>query len=38
MKTPTKKSEDIYGMGFWINNDNPIKHYYFWDFRDNTSS
>ncbi|WEK69018.1 MAG: serine hydrolase [Candidatus Chryseobacterium colombiense] len=29
MKTPTKKSEDIYGMGFWINNDNPIKHYYF---------
>ncbi|PJJ64348.1 serine hydrolase domain-containing protein [Chryseobacterium geocarposphaerae] len=29
MRTPTKKSEDIYGMGFWINNDNPIKHYYF---------
>ncbi|MCE3075341.1 serine hydrolase domain-containing protein [Chryseobacterium gwangjuense] len=29
MKTPTKNSEDIYGMGFWINNDNPIKHYYF---------
>ncbi len=29
MKTPTKHSEEIYGMGFWINNDNPIKHYYF---------
>lgn len=29
MKTPTQKSEEIYGMGFWINNDNPIKHYYF---------
>jgi len=29
MKTPTHKSEEIYGMGFWINNDNPIKHYYF---------
>jgi len=29
MKSPTKNSEDIYGMGFWINNDNPIKHYYF---------
>jgi len=29
MKTPTQNSEDIYGMGFWINNDNPIKHYYF---------
>ncbi|WBV59465.1 serine hydrolase [Chryseobacterium camelliae] len=29
MRTPTKKSEDIYGMGFWINNDNPVKHYYF---------
>ncbi|WP_294311956.1 serine hydrolase [uncultured Chryseobacterium sp.] len=29
MKTPTKNSEEIYGMGFWINNDNPIKHYYF---------
>lgn len=29
MKSPTKKSEDIYGMGLWINNDNPVKHYYF---------
>ncbi|MCY0975934.1 serine hydrolase [Chryseobacterium wangxinyae] len=29
MKTPTEKSAGIYGMGFWINNDNPIKHYYF---------
>ncbi|MCW3167614.1 beta-lactamase family protein [Chryseobacterium sp. 09-1422] len=29
MKSPTKKSSEIYGMGFWINNDNPIKHYYF---------
>lgn len=29
MKTPTKKSEEIYGMGFWINYDNPVKHYYF---------
>ena len=29
MKTPTPKSEEIYGAGFWINHDNPIKHYYF---------
>ena len=29
MRTPTKKSDEIYGMGLWINNDNPIKHYYF---------
>lgn len=29
MRKPTQKSEEIYGMGFWINNDNPIKHYYF---------
>ncbi|RNA60868.1 class C beta-lactamase-related serine hydrolase [Chryseobacterium nematophagum] len=29
MRTPTQKSEEIYGMGLWINNDNPIKHYYF---------
>ncbi|SEW41670.1 CubicO group peptidase, beta-lactamase class C family [Chryseobacterium wanjuense] len=29
MRTPTQKSGEIYGMGFWINNDNPIKHYYF---------
>ncbi len=29
MQTPTQKSKEIYGMGFWINNDNPIKHYYF---------
>ena len=29
MRKPTQKSEEIYGMGFWINQDNPIKHYYF---------
>lgn len=29
MRTPTEKSDEIYGMGLWINNDNPIKHYYF---------
>ncbi len=29
MRIPTEKSEEIYGMGFWINYDNPIKHYYF---------
>ncbi len=29
MRNPTKKSNEIYGMGFWINNDNPVKHYYF---------
>ncbi|GAA5092701.1 serine hydrolase [Chryseobacterium ginsengisoli] len=29
MRNPTEKSKEIYGMGFWINNDNPIKHYYF---------
>ncbi|CAA7385944.1 serine hydrolase domain-containing protein [Chryseobacterium fistulae] len=29
MRTPTQKSEEIYGMGLWINNDNPIQHYYF---------
>ncbi|CAA7196930.1 6-aminohexanoate-dimer hydrolase [Chryseobacterium potabilaquae] len=29
MRTPTQKSEEIYGMGLWINNDNPVKHYYF---------
>lgn len=29
MRTPTEKSDEIYGMGFWINNDNPVKHYYF---------
>lgn len=29
MRTSTEKSDEIYGMGFWINNDNPIKHYYF---------
>ena len=29
MRTPTEKSDEIYGMGFWINHDNPIKHYYF---------
>lgn len=29
MRTPTEKSKEIYGMGLWINNDNPVKHYYF---------
>lgn len=29
MRTPTEKSKEIYGMGLWINHDNPIKHYYF---------
>ncbi|MCJ8152617.1 beta-lactamase family protein [Chryseobacterium sp. SSA4.19] len=29
MRTPTEKSGEIYGMGFWINHDNPVKHYYF---------
>lgn len=29
MRTPTQKSEEVYGMGLWINNDNPVKHYYF---------
>ena len=29
MITPTKVSNGIYGLGFWINNDNPIKHYFF---------
>ncbi|WP_419869148.1 serine hydrolase domain-containing protein [Chryseobacterium sp. CT-SW4] len=29
MRTPTLPSEEIYGMGLWINNDNPVKHYYF---------
>ncbi len=29
MVTPTKASKEIYGLGMWINNDNPIKHYYF---------
>ncbi|KMQ69959.1 beta-lactamase [Chryseobacterium sp. FH2] len=29
MRTPTGKSDGIYGMGFWINYDSPIKHYYF---------
>lgn len=29
MRTPTEKSQEIYGMGLWINHDNPVKHYYF---------
>lgn len=29
MRTPTEKSSEIYGMGLWINHDNPVKHYYF---------
>ena len=30
MKTPTKLSNGAYGMGLWINEDAPIKHFYFW--------
>lgn len=30
MRTPTPLSKNAYGMGLWINNDNPVKHYYFW--------
>lgn len=30
MITPTKLSKNAYGMGLWINYDNPIKHYFFW--------
>ena len=30
MKTPTQLSKNAYGMGLWINNDTPLKHYYFW--------
>ncbi|WP_370898702.1 serine hydrolase domain-containing protein [Chryseobacterium gossypii] len=29
MRTPTRASGETYGMGFWINHDNPVKHYYF---------
>ncbi|MDR6516073.1 serine hydrolase domain-containing protein [Chryseobacterium camelliae] len=29
MRTPTEHSGHIYGMGLWINHDNPVKHYYF---------
>ncbi|WP_447951515.1 serine hydrolase domain-containing protein [Chryseobacterium koreense] len=29
MRTPTKLSNGVYGMGLWINNDATIKHYYF---------
>ncbi|PKF75347.1 serine hydrolase domain-containing protein [Chryseobacterium sp. PMSZPI] len=29
MRTPTQKSQETYGMGLWINHDNPVKHYYF---------
>lgn len=29
MRTPTKLSNGIYGMGLWINNDSALKHYYF---------
>ncbi len=29
MKTPTKHSNGVYGMGLWINNDVPIKHYFY---------
>lgn len=30
MRTPTALSKGAYGMGLWINNDAPVKHYYFW--------
>ena len=29
MRTPTKLSNGIYGMGLWINNNSTLKHYYF---------
>lgn len=29
MVTPTQHSGGVYGMGMWINNDNPIKHYFY---------
>lgn len=29
MRTPTKLSNGIYGMGLWINNDVAVQHYYF---------
>lgn len=29
MRSPTKLSKGIYGMGLWINNDSALKHYYF---------
>jgi CubicO group peptidase (beta-lactamase class C family) len=28
MITPTATSDGIYGLGIWINNDNPVKHYF----------
>lgn len=30
MRTGTQKSNKAYGMGLWINEDHPVKHYYFW--------
>ena len=30
MRTGTQKSNKAYGMGLWVNEDQPIKHYYFW--------
>ena len=30
MRTPSKASNNTYGLGLWINYDHPIKHYYFW--------
>lgn len=29
MRTPTKLSNGVYGLGLWINNDSALKHYYF---------
>ncbi len=30
MTTPSKLSNGVYGMGLWINNEVPQKHYFFW--------
>lgn len=30
MMTPTKLSNKAYGMGIWINDEAPLKHYFFW--------
>lgn len=29
MRTPTKLSQEAYGLGLWINDDAAVKHYYF---------
>lgn len=30
MRTQTKRSNETYGMGIWVNNDARYRHYYFW--------